>query len=417
MTAPPVIASNGELPPDSLLGPYRVVRVLGKGGMGVVYEAVHTAIQRRVAVKVLRGELASDKARAARFINEARAVNLVEHPGAVQVVDMGEQADGAPYIVMEFLRGETLSAVLKRSAAPLPWRLVVQHAQQILDILRAAHQKNIVHRDLKPDNVMIVADPNAEGGERVKLLDFGIAKLLDEVNASHFKTKTGTLMGSPAYMSPEQCKGSERITVQSDLYSLGVLMFELLSAQLPHVADGPGHMVVLHMFGVPRPLRELRKGLPSDLYALVDDLLQKAPEMRPTGAHAAERLQHLLRSSGRACEQVKTWAFGLALGLGLTATLGTTWVKVQTGRWWWQPGPARPSVKSSDVKPMAVESMHRPPRLDAVPNRPDMSDLVPSVRPVRTPTPRRADPGEATFAPVDVSKDRQSAPLPIKPVR
>ena len=151
MTSPQIAPVSDELPPDSQIGPYRVVRVLGKGGMGVVYEAVHATIQRRVAIKVLRSELASDPERAARFVNEARAVNLVEHPGVVQVADIGQQSDGAPYIVMEFLRGETLSSRLKRHGGPLPWPDVVRYAQQILDVLRAAHQQNIVHRDLKPD--------------------------------------------------------------------------------------------------------------------------------------------------------------------------------------------------------------------------------------------------------------------------
>jgi serine/threonine protein kinase len=144
-----ITPASDELPADSQIGPYRVVRLLGKGGMGLVYEAVHSAIQRRVAIKLLRSELASDKERAARFVNEARAVNLIEHPGVVQVADMGQQADGTPYIVMEFLRGETLSGLLKRRPGPLPWAEVLGYGQQILDVLRAAHEKGIVHREPK----------------------------------------------------------------------------------------------------------------------------------------------------------------------------------------------------------------------------------------------------------------------------
>ena len=420
MTSPQIAPVSDELPPDSQIGPYRVVRVLGKGGMGVVYEAVHATIQRRVAIKVLRSELASDPERAARFVNEARAVNLVEHPGVVQVADIGQQSDGAPYIVMEFLRGETLSSRLKRHGGPLPWPDVVRYAQQILDVLRAAHQQNIVHRDLKPDNVMLVEEGQLAGGMRVKVLDFGIAKLLDEANAAHFKTKTGALMGSPAYMSPEQCKGGERITVQSDLYALGVVLFELLSGQLPHAADGPGHMVVLHMFGAPRSLRELRAHLPAGLYALVDALLQKSPEARPKGEEVAQRLSEILRSGSGLGERVQTWALGLSIGLVLSAGAGTVLAKVRTGHWWWQPTQA---LQSPPPAHATTEPKPSPPPVVMQPAVSSPERAEPAPRPATRPRPATGQKagsaaGDTTpFAPVDVSKDRLAPAMPIKPVR
>lgn len=423
MSEPIVIASTDELPSGSLLGPYRVLRVLGKGGMGIVYEAVHTTIQRRVAIKVLRRDLATDRERAARFVNEARAVNLIEHPGAVQVADLGEQPDGAPYIVMEFLRGETLAALLKRRGSPLPWREVVGYAQQILDVLRAAHQRNIIHRDLKPENVMLVEDAQLPGGMRVKVLDFGIAKLLDEANASHFKTKTGALMGSPAYMSPEQCKGSERITAQSDLYSLGILMYELLSGQLPHVADGPGHMVVLHMFGAPRPLRHLARGLPDSLYVLLDDLLQKQPEARPQGDQLALRFATILRKGDGLGERVQTWGLGLCLGLAISAGVGTGIAKARTGRYWWQAQKSQPAVPSASLRvdstqPAATTAPKRAPAPSAAEKAEPMHPSPPRPRSSGGSVPRGASTGTATsFAPVDVSKERQAPPMAIKPVR
>lgn len=423
MDSPIVAPPSDELPPDSAIGPYRVVRPLGKGGMGVVYEAVQPAISRRVAIKILRPELANDRERAARFVNEARAVNLVDHPGVVQVADMGQQADGTPYIVMEFLRGETLASLLKRSGGTLPWIDVVRYAQQIMDVLLAAHSKNIVHRDLKPENVMLVDDAQLPGGKRIKVLDFGIAKLIDEVNESHFRTKTGALLGSPAYMSPEQCKGGERITVQSDLYALGIVMYELLAGQLPHVADGPGHMVVLHMFGEPRPLRHLRPGLPEDLYRLIDALLQKQPAARPVGSEVAQRLQQLTQGGSGLSETLKTWGLGLTLGLLLSAGIGTGVAKARLGRWWWQPAPAtsagtstapsgqaNPPILAPSQPPAEPSAQDRVAPAHSTPTRPTRSS---SSTPARVPS----SGGTESFAPVDVSKARSTPTLPIKPVR
>jgi len=165
----------GDLP--SVIGSYRVVRSIGEGGMGTVYEAVHEAIERRVAIKVLHREYASNPEFIARFFNEARAVNRVEHTGLVQVSDYGQQPDGTAYIVMEYLKGESLAQRIERCGRKLPAAEVIHLNLQIADALAAAHAKDIVHRDLKPENVMLVPDPHMPGGERTKLLDFGIAKV------------------------------------------------------------------------------------------------------------------------------------------------------------------------------------------------------------------------------------------------
>jgi serine/threonine protein kinase len=169
---------------DSRIGPYRIVRRLGQGGMGAVYEAIHETIERRVAIKVLRPQLTTTSDIAVRFINEARAVNLVNHPGIVQVSDYGQTAEGTAYIVMELLEGETLTKRLQRSGGKLPPTDALRLSRQILSALNAAHSKNIVHRDLKPDNVMLVAESDPEAGvrERVKLLDFGIAEVAPEAD-------------------------------------------------------------------------------------------------------------------------------------------------------------------------------------------------------------------------------------------
>ena len=188
-----------SLAEGSLVGPYRVVRKIGEGGMGAVYEAINETIERRVALKVLHPELTRNKDIANRFINEARAVNRVSHPGIVQVFDYGQPPDGPAYIVMEYLEGERLSERMVQRAGTLSVSESVFLCRQIAAALGAAHERGIVHRDLKPDNIMIVADLENATGERTKLLDFGLAKPLDRPG-----TKSNVIMGTPQYMSPEQ---------------------------------------------------------------------------------------------------------------------------------------------------------------------------------------------------------------------
>src|SRR4051794_38519074 len=160
------------------IGPYRVLREIGRGGMGAVFEAINTQIERKVAIKILRSEFAQNQQLVARFFNEARAVNIVNHPSVVQISEFGQLPDGLAYIVMEFLEGESLGSRMKRQGGRLTIPETLRLTRQIAAALAAAHAKGIVHRDLKPDNVMIVPDPEAPGGERAKVLDFGIAKVL-----------------------------------------------------------------------------------------------------------------------------------------------------------------------------------------------------------------------------------------------
>ncbi|MFO0576463.1 MAG: serine/threonine-protein kinase [Polyangia bacterium] len=185
---------------EQRFGNYRVVRKLGEGGMGSVFEVVHEEIGKRAAVKVLHARLSKDPQTSARFLTEARAVNLVQHPGLVSIFEFGRSPDGAAYLVMEFLEGETLSARLQRLG-----RLSLAEARritrQIASALAAAHDKRVVHRDLKPENVMLIPEPDLPGGERAKILDFGVAKVARTGGAA--ATQAGAFLGTPAYMSPE----------------------------------------------------------------------------------------------------------------------------------------------------------------------------------------------------------------------
>src|SRR5688500_2096915 len=209
-----------------VVGSYRITGKLGSGGMGAVYLAKHTLIGREAAIKVLLPELCGDESIVARFFNEARTTTAIKHPGIVEIYDFGYAKDGSAYLVMERLEGETLGARMKRIG-----RLTVQGAlaiaRQVAGALLAAHKLGIVHRDLKPDNIYIVADAEVQGGERAKILDFGIAKLRHKGEGfSAFETQEGTVMGAPIYMAPEQCTGAEKVDQRADLYSLGCIIFE-----------------------------------------------------------------------------------------------------------------------------------------------------------------------------------------------
>ena len=277
------------------IGPYRVIRKLGEGGMGAVYEGLHELIERKVAIKILRPEYAVQPEFTARFFNEARAVNRVDHPGLVQISDYGQLPDSTAYIVMEFLNGETLASRLKTRGTALSLDNALKFGSQLADALAAAHEKNVIHRDLKPDNVMIVSDSKAPGGERTKLLDFGIAKLSDDGGAGpgHVKTSTNSMLGTPYYMSPEQCRGAGKVDGRSDVYALGVMMYEMLSGVRPITGEGQGDILVKHITEEPEPLRTHVPDLPEPVTALVHRMMTKDREKRPAMAEIAAQLEGL----------------------------------------------------------------------------------------------------------------------------
>ena len=261
-----------------LFGNYRAVSLLGEGGMGAVYLAEHPAIGRRVAVKVLHRNLSLDQQLLARFLNEARAANAIRHPNIIEILDSGALPDGMPFLVMELLEGESLAQRIARLGR-LPTRAALRFAYQTASALGAAHGKGIIHRDLKPDNMFIVPDQDVTDGERLKILDFGIAKLQEGTRVS-VKTRTGALMGTPLYMSPEQCRGVREIDHRSDIYSLGIILYEMVSGRPPFVSDGFGDLVNMHL-NMPVPsLRAAVPDVPAALEALIIRMLAKDPEQR-----------------------------------------------------------------------------------------------------------------------------------------
>ena len=262
-----------------VLGGYRVTAKIGEGGMGVVYRAEHTIMHRKAVVKVLRSQLSTNREMVQRFFNEARAAAAISHPGIVSVFDLGQRDDGCAYIVMDYLEGESLGARLRRKKR-LETHESISIVRQILSALSAAHARGIVHRDLKPDNIFIVADPEIPGGERIKLLDFGIAKLQDDAGPGVLTTRQGALMGTPLYMSPEQCRGAGTIDHRADLYAVGVMLFELLTGRPPFVAEAAGDLIAAHMRDLPPKLSDRVSGMPPGLEAIVARLLAKLPEER-----------------------------------------------------------------------------------------------------------------------------------------
>ena len=257
------------------IGQYRIVRKIGEGGMGAVYLAQHALLGRNAAIKVLLPALSSQREVVERFFNEARATTAITDPGIVQVFDFGFHTDGSAYIVMELLEGESLEARLQRGPIAVVDALKV--TRQVASSLAAAHAKGIVHRDLKPDNLFIVRDAEAQGGERPKILDFGIAKLTSDA-PDRSRTRTGTLLGTPIYMSPEQCRGSGLVDHRSDIYSLGCVAYHLICGRPPFDFEGIGEIISAHLREAPVPPSQF--GAPIAVDEIVLRCLEKQPDQR-----------------------------------------------------------------------------------------------------------------------------------------
>jgi serine/threonine protein kinase len=268
--------------------------------MGAVFEAVHESLNQRVAIKVMHAKLSLDKDSVQRFMNEARTTSLVHHVGLVRVYDYGQLEDGSAYMMMEFLEGESLRArlaKLERLAVPDALRVT----RQIAAALAAAHDKGVVHRDLKPENVLMVPDPETPSGERAKVLDFGIAKVMEPEGGEVLKTTTGAILGTPTYMSPEQCRGVGKVTEKSDVYSLGCMLYQMLAGRPPFVGSGSGDLIAMHIMEQPQQLRELAPGVSPEVETLTHQMLEKKPEVRPSMRQvlsSLEQLGHLSTASG-----------------------------------------------------------------------------------------------------------------------
>ncbi len=270
---------------DSLIGTsignYEVKSRLGAGAMGEVYLGEHPQIGRRVAIKVLVAQLSASEEMSDRFLSEARAVNKITHPNIIQIFDFGRLPNGRLYYTMEFLDGEELTQLIKKRA-PLSVTEAGQILAQVVGALDAAHGAGIVHRDLKPDNIIVTDSP---AGPVVKVLDFGIAKLLEPDLQSRQKTSTGMIMGTPMYMSPEQAAGQVNdISPRSDIYALGVILYQMLSGRVPFEAPTAAQLLAAHITEPPKPLSEVTEGLPEAVHQVVERSLEKSPDARQQSA-------------------------------------------------------------------------------------------------------------------------------------
>ncbi|NUP10274.1 MAG: serine/threonine protein kinase [Polyangiaceae bacterium] len=254
---------------------YRVLGIIGQGGMGTVYEAEHLNIGRRVALKILKPEHAQKGEAVARLRHEARVVSQIGHPNICEIFDIGQFEDGSPYLVMERLRGETLAQRIERGPL-LRLDEIADIMVQVLAALEAAHRKNVIHRDMKPDNIFLA---QRQIGIVAKILDFGISKANGPDELPHHLTRTGMVMGTPYYMAPEQAMGERMLDGRVDVWGVAVAIYEALTGQRPFVARNYNALLVQILTVTPRPILELRPDLPPAF----GEVMRRALEKRRDG--------------------------------------------------------------------------------------------------------------------------------------
>jgi hypothetical protein len=307
------------------VGGYVIDGKIGQGGMGVVYGAHHPRIGKRVAIKVLSPNYSANPSTVRRFEQEARLVNEIRHPNIVDVFQFGELPDGRSYFVMEWLDGEPLSARIDRGALPAPEAMAILDV--VCDALQAAHEHGVVHRDLKADNVFIV---KGRGSRSVKLFDFGLAKLAGKNDGSINRTKSGILVGTPAYMAPEQARG-KAVDARTDIYALGVLAYKMLTGAMPFKAENAMDLIVLHLNAPPPAPHKLARDTPIELSKLVQRMMAKDPAERPALADVRKLFAQLRagRPSVEAIPQRRVATsvlIALAMFLAGVIAVGAIWL-------------------------------------------------------------------------------------------
>jgi serine/threonine-protein kinase len=337
---------------EVLAGKYRIERVVGRGGMGIVMAAWHLALDQRVAVKCLQPELAQNPESAARFLREARAAAKIKSEHGVRVLDVGNLDDGVPYMVMEFLDGRDLSDELRERGA-LPVEECINYALQAIEAVAEAHSLGIVHRDLKPENLFLARLP--DGTRSVKVLDFGISKSMAIASSDNRSlTQSSTIMGSPLYMSPEQMRAPRTVDARTDIWSLGAIMYELLSGHPPYVADTLPQLCAKMLESDPDPLRSVRSDVDPDLERTV--MMCLARDMKYRWSSMGELAQALLPFASRSARvHVER----------VSRVLNTT-------------------ENNARMAPMTLQSRDQ---VRATPTRQSARDFDPNAQPARVPTP------------------------------
>jgi serine/threonine-protein kinase len=369
-----------ELGPETIVGGYRIDRLIGEGSMSTVWAATHPTIGKRAAIKVLRAPLSFDSLAVDRFIREARALSAIAHPNIVDVFAFGELPDGRSYFMMELLLGETLFELLSRRTVDVGE--VIDILLQVCGALAAAHEKGIVHRDLKPENIFVLEE--REGQRAVKLFDFGIAKLLGREGDDGLRHTLGdSVMGTPSYMSPEQVL-SRQVGCSSDVYSLGVVAYEMLAGHLPFEGDSVYEVLHLQVNAAPASLRDRLPTIPEALDRLILAMLQKQGADRPSVAEVSAAL-HAMREPAFRIKMAGLGSRG-PLRLPLIAVLGLagllTWRGYQ-GASPVKPPPACPHAQlRSSVATSALRTKHEPIKASAL-VRPNSPHKPPRAKPTQ----------------------------------
>jgi eukaryotic-like serine/threonine-protein kinase len=396
------------------IGAYTITGVIGEGGMGVVYAAKHALLDRPAAIKILRPEMSSEPELVGRFFNEARAITQIRHPGIVELYDYGHIPNGTAYIAMEYLVGENLRRRLM-SERRLSSGETLALMRQIANALGAAHAVGIIHRDLKPDNVFLVRDPDVPTGKRIKLLDFGIAKLAgyDPRSGTNPKTRTGAVLGTPTYMSPEQVRGAA-LDERADIYSLGCLMFEMMTGRPPFESEILFDLLQAHVAQPAPRVSSLVTGVPVMVDELVQRMLIKDPDARiqkcehlvamldeiepslATGAYSRPALLTTLTGAMRTLHTPPPVApprrtLFIAMGMALAAALAVTLVIGLRGRGGGD-ATAQPAAQPAAPAPAPAPAPPPPEPTAAVPGV-----FAPTPPPVAPPD---AGAGSAVAAPV-----------------
>jgi len=401
-----------------ILEQFRLDRIIGAGGMGVVYEGWNDALSRRVAVKILHRDLVTNKDIVTRFHREAQIASQLDHPGIVRVILFGQLPDGNLYLVLEFLEGPTLAEALEKEGSFTTER-AVRTVAQVADAIGYAHQKGIIHRDLKPENVVLT---KRDGEEIPKVLDFGIAKML--VGAASFVTQSGLIFGTARYISPEGAAG-EKVDQRSDVYSLAVMAYELMAGRAPFEADEPVQLLVKHMHEVPTPLRRWgpAMGVPTGVEDVVMRALSKNPDARHEDAAAFAKA---LRDALAEWQGAPVRSVIPTTGMGMVAPPEARAMRAPDTLAPQEPSPAEPEVARAVVHPTpAVNGAMRaggngamvPPHGVSLPQREEFPAVDPrSV--VTTPPPEpapelRPPPTQLAVAPVVVPELVSSQVIPI----
>jgi eukaryotic-like serine/threonine-protein kinase len=422
---------------------YEIKHVLGEGGMGIVYGVRHVALGKHFALKALRGDLSRDSEIAERFIGEARTAATISHPGLVEITDFGTMSDGRPYFVMELLDGQPLSWFIRDGGAVAAGR-TVNIVRQMAEAVGAAHFAHVVHRDLKPDNVYVVT--GKDGMDRVKVLDFGLAKVMGVGK----RTRDGVVFGTPHYMSPEQAAG-ESVDHRADIYSLGIVMYELLTGRVPFEADSFMGVLSKHIYMQPTPPSQLLRaggslgGLeavvlrclekkPKDRYQTIEELLADLDRVAPGVALAAGAPSRPSGPAPRGSDPLGGVEFlpaqrsgrvplaplwPVAAGFGLVVLVALGFVAIRALR---SPGPP-PESKAASSLPAAASALSAPAVVPLAPastlSAGEIASAAPAApAPVARKSTRAAAPGAApaVAAPAPAAETRPEPP-PVRPTR